>query len=402
MADGLQTGDSVAAPSGGSAPKYHVEDLFPFQPQHVHSASVVECPNGDLLACWFQGSGERKADDVRVMGSRKRAGADGWSEPFLMADVPDFPDCNPMMFIDPRGRLWLMWVTIIANLWESAVLKYRISYDYMMPEGPPNWAWQDDVHPKPDERFGEIVKEKLDAYLAAYKADGYELSEEAQEWVRHVEEKADDKYFSRAGWMPRNPPTILGERLIVPLYSDGYSFSLMAITDNWGKTWTVSEPLVGAGNIQPSIAVKKDGTLVAYMRDNGPPPKRLHVSESTDRGLTWGPVRDSNVPNPGTSAGVINLPNGHWLLVYNDLEAGRHSLAVSVSTDEGETWRWTRHLEVDPRGTEFTRSHYPTVIAARDGSVHLVYSQHHRDGDASRKTIRYVHLNEAWVREGDA
>ena len=62
----------------------------------------------------------------------------------------------------------------------------------------------------------------------------------------------------------------------MPLYSDGFSFSLMAITDDWGATWKTSTPLVGFGNIQPSLARKKDGTLVAYMRDNGPPPKRLH------------------------------------------------------------------------------------------------------------------------------
>ena len=29
------------------------------------------------------------------------------------------------MFIDPSGRLWLMWPTILANTWESALMKYR-------------------------------------------------------------------------------------------------------------------------------------------------------------------------------------------------------------------------------------------------------------------------------------
>ena len=66
----------------------------------------------------------------------------------------------------------------------------------------------------------------------------------------------------------------------------------MAITDDFGKTWKFSNPLVGAGNIQPSMAFKKDGSLVAYMRDNGLAPKRHQVSESKDNGLTWGPVTD--------------------------------------------------------------------------------------------------------------
>ena len=91
--------------------------------------------------------------------------------------------------------------------------------------------------------------------------------------------------------MTRAHPYILdGTRLIVPLYSDGFSFSLMAMTDDWGRTWKTSTPLVGGGNIQPTLVRKKDGTLFAYMRDNGPAPKRLHVSESATaarRGARW-------------------------------------------------------------------------------------------------------------------
>ena len=33
--------------------------IFPFQDLHVHSSSIVELPGGDLLCCWFEGSGER-------------------------------------------------------------------------------------------------------------------------------------------------------------------------------------------------------------------------------------------------------------------------------------------------------------------------------------------------------
>ena len=48
-------------------------------------------------------------------------------------------------------------------------------------------------------------------------------------------ERASDKYFSRLGWMPRAHPIELPtRRIIVPLYSDGYSFSLMAISDDGG------------------------------------------------------------------------------------------------------------------------------------------------------------------------
>jgi predicted neuraminidase len=219
---------------------------------------------------------------------------------------------------------------------------------------------------------------------------------------RYTEQQLGYAYFRRMGWQTKNKPVIVnGKRIIVPLYSDGFSFSLMAITDDGGKTWQFSEPLVGAGNIQPSIAKKADGTLVAYMRDNGPAPKRLHVSTSKDKGLTWTAVIDSELPNPGSGADLVTLQNGHWALAYNDTEDGRHSLAVSISTNEGKTWQYTHHLERDMRSKNIaTRSAYPSIIQGRDGTLHVVYSYHRNDQKGGpNKTIKYAQFNEAWVMQ---
>ena len=103
----------------GETACYQAELVFPLDPQHNHAPGIVECPNGDLLCSWYRGSGERSADDVAVFGARLAKGASRWSEPFLMADRPGFPDCNTCMMIDRRGRLWLFWPTILANTWES-------------------------------------------------------------------------------------------------------------------------------------------------------------------------------------------------------------------------------------------------------------------------------------------
>jgi predicted neuraminidase len=210
--------------------------------------------------------------------------------------------------------------------------------------------------------------------------------------------------------MTRAHPFILdGQRLIVPLYSDGFDCSLMAITDDWGKSWHTSTPLLAAGNIQPSIVRRKDGSLFTLMRDNGPPPKRLHQSESRDRGETWSEVTDSDLPNPGSGAEITSLRNGHWVLISNDTERGRYSLAVQISDDEGRTWKWKRHLEFDKPGPEAGSYHYPSIIQAKDGTLHASYSYHLArkslpkdvDGDPSGKSIKHAHFNEAWVMQGD-
>src|SRR5262249_14326895 len=158
-------------------------------------------------------------------------------------------------------------------------------------------------------------------------------------------------------------------RWLLPLYSDTYSVSLMAISDDDGKTWYASKPLAGYGNIQPAVLRRQNGTLVAYMRENGPL-RRIRISESTDDGISWSPVGATELPNPGAGLDAVRLENGHWVLVYNDTSKGRQSLAVTLSADEGRSWKWTRHLERHETGSY----HYPAVIQGRDGTIHVVYS----------------------------
>jgi predicted neuraminidase len=392
-------------PTGaGGAPFFTSELLFPLEHWHNHASMIVELPGGDLLTCWFHGSGERTADDVMVLGARLRKGTAHWSAPFMMADTLGYPDTNATMFVDARERLWLMWPTILANEWHTALMKYKISTDYRG-DGAPRWASNDVLHITPGDEFAHTVNAEADRWLGTGLQDA-----RLPAYVEKLKKDAADKLSRRLGWMTRAHPYVLdGSRIIVPLYSDGFSFSLMAISDDGGVTWKTSTPLVGAGNIQPSLARRKDGTLVAYMRDNGPPPKRLMVSRSTDRGDTWSRVEDSDRPNPGSGAEVLVLRNGDWALIYNDLESGRYSLAVSISDDEGDTWKWTRHLERDPATADQPHKgeyHYPSIIQAADGTLHATYSYFAAPASVTpdalqrlpRKAIKHAHFNEAWVR----
>ena len=56
-------------------PFLDTELVFPLEHWHNHASMVVELPGGDLLVCWFHGSGERTADDVVIRGARLRKGA---------------------------------------------------------------------------------------------------------------------------------------------------------------------------------------------------------------------------------------------------------------------------------------------------------------------------------------
>jgi hypothetical protein len=314
------------------------------------------------------------------------------------------------MFIDLKKRLWLLHTTILANTWESALLKVRVSHDYLR-DGPPRWESSEVILVKPGPEFQAEVNRRLPELEAAVASLALtdRQREEADSLLDAMRRHADDKLYRRLGWMTRAHPFILeGCRLIVPLYHDGFSFSLMAISDDWGQTWHTSAPLIGAGNIQPSIVQRHDGSLYSLMRDNGPPPHRLQQSESRDGGESWSPVTDTDLPNPGSGAEIISLKNGHWVLIGNDTERGRNQLAVQISKDEGRTWPWKRYLEKDPPGPEAGSYHYPSIIQSRDGSIHVSYSYHlarrnlprDTDGDPAAKSIKHAHFNEAWIMAG--
>jgi len=377
------------------------ELIFPLEHWHNHGSCLVECPNGDLLVCWFHGSGERTADDVEILGARRVKKTGQWTKPFSMADTPGFPDTNCCMIIDDEQRLWLLWPTIQANLWESALMKYKTSTDYMQPDGPPKWDLMRVLHVKHEGDFAAKVREKANAYLATIERNNIVTEAIAQKWLADINRRAEDKLTRRLGWFTRAHPLMLSDgQMLVGLYSDGFSFSLVGITDDHGKTWHFSEPIVGGGNIQPSFAQRQDGTIVAYMRDNGPPPKKIMVSESTDRGETWGTVYDHpTLHNPGSGLELMRASNGDWVCIYNDLPDGRHSLAVSLSEDEGRTWNWTRHLEQREAGQG--RFHYPSIIEASDGNFHVTYSYHleqpHK-GEPAGKSIRYATFNREWIK----
>ena len=379
----------LAATLHAAAPEYSSELLFPLEKWHNHSSSVVDLPNGDLLTVWFHGSGERTADDVLIRGARWNHTTKKWSEPFVMADTPGFPETNPVLFLDSQKKLFFLWPVILAHQWETALMKYRISSDYQQESGPPKWEFQDNILLMP-----KNIVEKTEALVAPLLGMGGKRGDHAKSLVTH----AKDLYFSRMGWFTRTHPLELPSgRILVPMYSDGYSYGIMAISDDRGITWTASEPLVGEGGIQPSVVRKNDGTLVAFMRDNGPAPKRALVSYSKDDGVSWTQAVDSELLNPGTSLENIRLANGHWLVVYNDLEDKRHSLVAAISDDEGKTWKWRRHLDGKPTEVVNRQYHYPSVIQAKDGAIHVTYSFFVPDG----KSIKHVRMNEDWVKAGD-
>jgi predicted neuraminidase len=384
-------------PRAQTSALYRERFIFAGDRGHVHASSVVETPNGSLLAVWYEngppnasyyyrGGDQDKSDDVRIAGARLSNGAAAWDAPFVISDTFGLSDNNPALGIDAQKRLWLVHATLLAvpvRTWGSAILQYRVSSDYES-AGPPRWDRSSILVPKPD-GLDEAVARAADE---ARRRTGRQNPEGVQR-ARSLLERLDDPFARRLGWMPRVHPVALKDgAFLVPLANENFNLAAMAITRDGGETWAFSRPVPGLGVTQPSVVQLRDGRLVAFFRD-GASAHRIQRSESADGGLTWSQLTATTLPNPGSGLEAILLASGDLAMIYNDKESGpRDRLAVSISVDQGQTWRWTRYLENIP-GQRFD---YPSIVQGRDGSLHATYSY-------NLKTIKHVTFNESWIKE---
>jgi len=353
--------------------------VFAPQQEHVHGSSLVKLPNGDVLIAWFQGTGERQADDVRIMGARLSKGSKIWSKPFELADTPGLPDCNPVLFLIEE-KLYLVWIAVQANKWEQSILRFRTSTDYNK-LGSPAWEWQDNILLKPNDRFPLEVESKLKSLPHL----GVGWSEYAPTYDNMIINASKDIAKRSTGWMTRIKPLKLADgKILLPLYSDGFNMSIIAISKDNGKSWQPSLPIVGRGPIQPALAQKKDGTIVAYMRDSGDAPTRVQVSESKDEGMTWTAAQKTAIPNTA-SVELTVLEDGRWAFLGNDIDDGRYKLSLYLSADEGKTWPSKITIENDT--SQKGRFSYPSLIAGKDGLIYISYSYHLENNN---KSIKYV------------
>jgi predicted neuraminidase len=93
-----------------------------------HAATIEELPNGDLLVAWYAGAFEG-SPDVAILSSRRAKSSDKWSQPKVLIDTPNKPEGNPVLWCDPKGTLWLFYVTMQGDGWTTCNMKYIQSTD---------------------------------------------------------------------------------------------------------------------------------------------------------------------------------------------------------------------------------------------------------------------------------
>ena len=289
-----------------------------------HAATIAETSDG-LIAAWFGGTKEGNKD-VCIWTSHLINNK--WTEPKKVADgvINDsvrYACYNPVLFYTPAKELLLF---------------YKI--------GPNVAGWT-----------GWMIRS----------------SDNGKTWSKR--EALPDGFLGPI----KNKPVLLNGVLLCPSSTEKNGWKAhIEYTSDFGKTWSKSEPINDGKTIQaiqPSILQYPGGHLQILCRSRN---TTINESWSIDGGKTWGEMKASELPNNNSGTDAVTLKDGRQLLVYNHLlpdatwvngKGPRTPLNVSFSKD-GKTWYAALVLEDSP----ISQYSYPSVIQAKDGLVHIVYT----------------------------
>lgn len=371
-----------------------------------HAANLMTLGDGRLGCVWFGGTQEGVAD-ISIYFSALERGEDGqwaeeWSEPQQLSFDSTRSEQNPILF--PYGeQLWLLYTAQHAGNQDTSEVRRRISLDH-------GRTWSE-----PETVFGATA---------------------------------------HGGVFVRQPPIVVGERILVPVFrcatvpgkkwvGDADDSALMVSTDG-GTSW--EEQLVpgSVGCVHMNLAVLTDGNLLALYRSRWA--DSIYASRSEDGGLSWSEPVPTELPNNNSSIQFTALDDGRLALIYNhskadaDTErrlslydeiddegldeavdgpvafepvAGRDAderkafwgtprapLTVAISEDGGRSWPVRRNLEVGDGYCLSNNSReglnrefsYPSIHQGREGALHLAYTYF-------RQAIKYVRVDPSWVYE---
>ena len=317
-----------------------------------HASTLVQLPDGNILAAWFAGSWE-KGNDVAIWVARRMAGV--WETPRKLLDVRGIAMWNPVLFQKEDG---------------SIILFYKV--------GPMISTWK--------------------TWFVESKDNGESFTE--------PKELVEGDESGGRGPVKNKPIRLQNGTVLAPASLEGGVWdSFVDISEDDCKTWTASAMvpvrrvcteiqmvdrpydkhyLYGKGIIQPTLWQDEQGDVHMFLRSTS---SRIFRSDSKDNGRTWCTAYDTGLPNNNSGIDLVRMNNGNLVLVYNPREnlpnyykGPRTPLVVAVSKDNGENFEEVCVLE-NARGNYC----YPAVICNDKNEIMITYTW-------NRETIVYCQL----------
>lgn len=258
-----------------------------------------------------------------------------FEDPVLVSYVEEKRCFDPVLWIDPCGRLWFTWS--------------------VMPRGG---------------LYGTICSNP----------DAEELTWSEEFFIGHDVMMNKPIALSSGDWL--FPVAVWDrERMKIniqpPYYesTESQTGSFVYRTSDQGKSFEK----LGAADVENRqfdehmVLERKDGSLAMYVRTW----YGIGVSCSYDNGMTWSEGKDTGLGGPGSRFHICRLHSGRVLLINHccspeeaeKKSKERKNLAAFLSEDDGETWKY--RLMLDERSSVS----YPDAMEAKDGFLYITYDR---------------------------
>ena len=316
----------------------------------VHAASVIPLKDGNWRAFWFAGSREGAADVViqsAVWDSTNKQ----WGPASVVLDREGAQASlgryiaklgNPVPMRNINGQLQLYVVAVSIGGWAGSSISVMHSDDDGL-----TWTGPKRLITTPLLNLSTLVKGS--GFLFA---DGTMGMPVYHEWI--------GKY----GELLRLDPT--------------------------GQMLDKRRMTSGRGTLQPIVFIDDAKHASAYFRQaRRTGAKQIPVSYTTSAGERWELAPDLGLPNPNAAITGVELSDRTRLMVFNDLEHGRHRLVLAASwpsqtqVDSSQPaknnyspWKTIAVLEDETASTTNPKEEfsYPYMSLNPQGQVLLVYT----------------------------
>jgi hypothetical protein len=329
-------------------------------PRHRNFPSTALLRNGDLLVVYGVSADHQRTCNGALVSRRSSDGGKSWSDPHPVLAHPErhYSTTYGMVQIDD-GRLML-------HVWE---------WRFRRPEDGPG--------------LQTLHRHKVIRVLRMFSDDGGLTWNEPQSVAPSPPFVAFEWTYGRTHELPDG-------RLMIPLYGpvqEGTETGDPHRSTFSGESWatavgfssdggcTFPERSIVASNPsehrlcnETDVLRLRDGRFLAIVRD-GKLPRWSLRSYSADEGKTWTHYEEVNFK--GECPCLVQLRSGAILCAYRDRDDDRPGMSVSVSDDDGESWRWVGQLYSGPNWD----CSYPVIIRLPDGRLFCTYYTSFVDGD---------------------
>lgn len=299
--------------------------------------SFERTKNGRCFSVFYTGeTGEMNGNYCTLAVSDD---GENWRDPVIVTYAGKDRRCyDPNVWIDPLGRLWLIWSVMPDLAVYAAICDHPDADELVFGE---------------ERRIGTGVMLNKPTVLSS------------GEWMFPIavwKESVISPYDAQKIKVPRLA-------FVVRTVDEGKTFTRLGGVDMPDRCFD-----------EHMIVELKDGRLAMFVRTY----YGIGVSYSFDGGFTWSDGKDTGILSPNSRFFVRTLKSGNVLLVTNDSRR-REKMTAFVSTDDCKTWQGGLLLDKrDPVS-------YPDGVES-DGCIYITY-------DCERGNPRTLEATQKEARE---